>query len=205
MFKHILLPLDGSPFAEAALPAVVQLASQFQSKVTLLQVVQSPAVIPHAGGSTYADVLLDLNEYAKSEVSSYLNSQKRWLESQVESVGLSIVQYEPVAEAILDAVDKLNVDTIVMSTHGRGGLSRWMYGSVADKVLRYATVPVLLIRANHEAVDADAVTVNVVDKVADRLPEAESADVLDRMIKEGEKPSMAERLIDEHMIDRKSR
>jgi nucleotide-binding universal stress UspA family protein len=205
MFKHILLPLDGSQFAEAAFPAVVLLAQQFHSKVTLFQVVQSPNVMPHAGGTAYAEMLIDLNEYSRSEVDVYLKTQKAWLERQVESVALSIVQYEPVAEAILDAVDTLKVDTIVMSTHGRGGLSRWMYGSVADKVLRHATVPVLLIRANHDVRDENASVFQVLKRREPLLPEAESADVLERKIKQSQKPSMADRLIDEHMIDRTSR
>jgi nucleotide-binding universal stress UspA family protein len=85
MFQHILVPLDGSRLAEAALPPASQLASKFEGKITLVRV---------ANG-------------------------------------------EPVAEIILEIAEGIDADTIVMSTHGRGGLSRWVYGSVADKVLRH--------------------------------------------------------------------
>jgi nucleotide-binding universal stress UspA family protein len=52
-------------------------------------------------------------------------------------------------------VDAQNMDAIVMSTHGRGGLVRWVYGSVADKVLRHADVPVLLVRADADEFDVE--------------------------------------------------
>ena len=72
-----------------------------------------------------------------------------------------VTEGENVADALLEVAAALGVDTIVMSTHGRGGLSRWVFGSVADKVLRYANVPVLLIRAKEETVESQSQSMEI--------------------------------------------
>jgi nucleotide-binding universal stress UspA family protein len=147
MFKHILVTLDGSPLAEAALPAALAMASQFESEITLLRVVRPPYITTNVGGSAYADMVLGLRDLARTEATTYLKGHQGSLRQQGYKVHAHMSEGESVAEIILDVAAGLGVDTIVMSTHGRGGIGRWVYGSVADKVLRHACVPVLLVRA----------------------------------------------------------
>lgn len=150
MFQHILVPLDGSRLAEAALPPALQLASKFDGKITLVRVAQPPHLVLANGGGAYADLLIDLREQADEEAEEYLRAHQGSLRQQGYRIDIRVAAGEPVAEIILEIGDGIDADTIVMSTHGRGGLSRWVYGSVADKVLRHARVPVLLIRAKEE-------------------------------------------------------
>lgn len=153
MFKHILVPLDGSSFAEAAMPAAVEIADRFDSKITLIHVLRPIFVVTGPDGFAYAESLKNLRDQACEEAKVYLGEQCSWLRHHGFTAQNEIIESESVAEAILDMAEQSDVDAIVMSTHGRGGISRWVYGSVADKVLRYASVPVLLIRVTNETVD----------------------------------------------------
>jgi nucleotide-binding universal stress UspA family protein len=147
MFKHILVPLDGSPLAEAALPAALKLASELGSKITLVRVVRPPYVVTNVGGSGYAELIVGLREKAVEEATTYLKAYQGSLRQQGYVVHSHVCEGESPAELILEVAEAQDIDLIIMCTHGRGGLSRWVYGSVADKVLRYAHVPVLLVRA----------------------------------------------------------
>ncbi|HID52577.1 MAG TPA: universal stress protein [Anaerolineae bacterium] len=150
MFKRILVPLDGSALAEAALPAAVTLAEQFNSELILFRVVTPQHFITHIDGSVYAELLVELRQQNSDAAYQYLMGVKETLADKDIAVRTVLLEDEQVAEAILENAAKMDVDTIVMSTHGRGGISRWVYGSVADKVLRQADMPVLLIRASEE-------------------------------------------------------
>jgi nucleotide-binding universal stress UspA family protein len=151
MFKYLLVPLDGSGLAESALPAAMALAQQFHSKVLLLRVVRPPDVTGQtSGGVSYGEFVADLRQRSMAEAEQYLHSQQGMLRQQGVHVEVLVVEGRNVAELILDNSADHAIDTIVMSTHGRGGLSRWVFGSVADKVLRRAHVPVLLIRTLSE-------------------------------------------------------
>lgn len=154
MFNHLLIPLDGSHLAEAALPAATELASKFNSKITLVWVIQPPHLImTAANGSVYAQLLTEMRNQSEQDAHSYLRSHKGTLRQQGYDVEAMVVEGENIADALLDVAIERTIETIVMSTHGRGGISRWVFGSVADKVLRQADVPVLLIRAKEEASD----------------------------------------------------
>jgi nucleotide-binding universal stress UspA family protein len=144
MYKRILVPLDGSPLAEAALDHAGQLARCQDSEIVLLRVVISSYTIV-APDLVLAGQGVD-QERLQQEAEQYLQTQAGKLATHGIAVHLVACQ-GPVAEAILDHARSLAVDVIVMSTHGRGGVSRWVYGSVADRVLQAAPCPVLLIRA----------------------------------------------------------
>ena len=144
MVKRILVPLDGSALAEAALDHARQLALCQDSEIVLLRVVISPYTIV-APDLVLAGQGVD-QEQLQQEAEQYLQTQAGRLAAHGIAVHLVACQ-GPVAEAILDHARSLAVDVIVMSTHGRGGVSRWVYGSVADRVLQAAPCPVLLIRA----------------------------------------------------------
>jgi nucleotide-binding universal stress UspA family protein len=96
-----------------------------------------------------------LREQARQEALEYLRGQAGSLRQQGYDVRTHSEFGQPVAEHILNTADLLEVDTIVMSTHGWGGLRRWVYGSVADKVLRHAKVPVVLIRASEDKMQGE--------------------------------------------------
>jgi nucleotide-binding universal stress UspA family protein len=143
MYKRILVPLDGSPLAEAALAHAETLAQQFASEVLLLRVVVSP----------YAIIAPDLvlagydsnHQQFEDQAEHYLQAVAGKLAARQIKVRTMTCD-GPVAEAILDRARENQIDLIVMSTHGRGGVSRWVYGSVADRLLQAAPCPVLLVR-----------------------------------------------------------
>ncbi|MBI3362826.1 MAG: universal stress protein [Chloroflexi bacterium] len=147
MFKKILVTLDGSEFSERALKPAFQIAEKFDSEVTLLRVAmaQQYVTMPAGTGTLYPDPALERD---REEAEAYLRAIKtQWLAARV-SVHTEIIAGLP-AEMILDVADVDGIDLIVMSTHGRSGLSRLLYGSVAESVLRGAQVPVLLIPIKH--------------------------------------------------------
>ena len=146
MFKHLLVPLDGSELAEQAVAAAVELARHFNSQITLLRVTNAPYLLTQSHNSSFAELITSLEEAEWQETTEYLRQQQEQLQEQGIECQYVVATGEPVAEIILQKVTQLQVDAIVMGTHGRSGLRRWVYGSVADRVLRHAEVPVLLIR-----------------------------------------------------------
>lgn len=153
MFAHILIPLDGSHLAEAAMPAALELASRFHSKITLLRVTRTPYVASSLDGGVYADLMVKLRQQEFGEADAYLRMMQRNLQQQNYRVERRVLEGEPIAPMILNVADEEGVDAIVMSTHGRGGVSRWVFGSVADRVLQQADVPVVLIRAKEDVLN----------------------------------------------------
>jgi nucleotide-binding universal stress UspA family protein len=130
--KRILVPLDGSRLAEAILPVAKELARDYEAALVLVRALRPL-------GSAEAEVL------AQEDAETYLRRMARRLEAR----GLPVtwkVWYDDPARAIADAARYNEVDLIVMSTHGRGGLNRLLFGSVAETLVRQAPVPVLLVR-----------------------------------------------------------
>ncbi len=146
MFKHILVPLDGSGFAEAALPYALEMAAQFDSDITLLRVVMPPRMGEGALSPESANHMIRMRDDLYKESIDYLQQQKGSLRQQNYRVHYLVAESEDVAAEIISAVRGGNIDTVVMCTHGRGGISRWIFGSVATRVLQSAQVPVLVIR-----------------------------------------------------------
>lgn len=157
MYGNILVPLDGSEVAEGVLPYVQELARRFDSEVTLIQVVAPlsrlvaetvPAALEPTG--TAAAVGIEAaSEAARAEregARSYLERVAGRLKAQ--GIKVSAVIVEGLAgDVLVDYAHRQGIDLIAMSTHGRSGLVRMVYGSVADHVLRHAGTPVLLIRS----------------------------------------------------------
>ena len=141
---QILVPLDGSPLAEQALPCAMALGRGLASELVLFGAVSIPAdtqeLLDRAG--VKADALL---EQLKTEANEHLCQ----VVEQLRETGLAarhIVQCGPAAEAIVGYAEQLEVRQIVMATHGYTGPNRWTHGSVAERVLQSASVPVLLVR-----------------------------------------------------------
>jgi nucleotide-binding universal stress UspA family protein len=142
-YKHILVPLDGSALAELALADAFSLAQLNQAEVTLLQVI-SPLEYLSGNGDLFIDELWALQKEAASR---YLKDVAQREECKHLKVHLA-VDMGPTAEKIIDYTHQAPIDMIVMATHGRSGLSHWVFGSIAEKVLRGADLPILLVRAH---------------------------------------------------------
>lgn len=153
MFRHILVPLDGSGFAEAALPYALEMAAQFDSDITLLRVILPPRMGDGALSPESANFLIKMRDDLYKEAIDYLQQQKGSLRQQNFRVHYQVAESEDVAAEIISSVKAGNIDTVVMCTHGRGGISRWLFGSVATRVLQSAQVPVLVIRPTGRAIE----------------------------------------------------
>jgi nucleotide-binding universal stress UspA family protein len=146
MYAQLLVPLDGSDFAEKALAQAAELAHKFGSCITLMTVVPPPQLA--AGGfiPDSAELYQRLRSASCDEAMSYLMQRAAKLRKDGLTVAIRVVEGEPVAECILKAGEDGVIDTIVMCTHGRSGIRRWVFGSVAEKVLRHTHLPVVLVR-----------------------------------------------------------
>lgn len=138
MIETILLPLDESPLSERALCYAISLASRSGAKLLLLEAVQAHNTIVEDAGEAQVNTIEHAETYLKSIV---VRAAARGVTAEPH------VYYDEPVRAILDAAERNGADVIVMSTHGRGGLGRLIYGSVADQVLRRSNVPVLLVPA----------------------------------------------------------
>ena len=151
MYERILVPLDGSKIGEAALPYVEELVTKLlpntKVEVTLIQVVSSLTYYVIAGEASppvpYTEEEIAL---LGKQAMDYLNQAGETLSGKGVVVTTKVVMGNA-ADEIIRAADETNADLVAMSTHGRSGLSRWAFGSVADRVLRGGSKPVLVIRA----------------------------------------------------------
>ncbi|MBN1218656.1 MAG: universal stress protein [Anaerolineae bacterium] len=148
MASQILVPLDGSSLAEQALPCAMYLARGLSAKLILLRVFSIPPDFDVSLGSDEA-LMKMMIERAQAEANNYLSQAASKLEEANFTVQ-PIVRQGPVAETIIDYAAQANVQHIVMATHGYTGIRRWTHGSVAERVLQSASVPVLLVRARED-------------------------------------------------------
>lgn len=148
MYKRAVIPLDGSPEAETIIPFVLEIAGPLDMEVVLLRVVQPtpPMVIE---GTRYME-LEDVEE-RRQDAEEYLAPVAVELRNKGVRVTTQVRRGYP-HEEILGAAKESGADLIAMSTHGRGGLGRLLFGSVAEAVLRHADVPVFLLRATEAQV-----------------------------------------------------
>jgi len=146
VYKIILVPLDGSKRAEVIVSHVESLASCLGSEVVLLVVIEpsTPMTTPHGS-------LLDI-EAVEREV-EYSEAYLAELKERFQGKGINVrsfVEYGPVVENIIKVAERERVELIAMASHGRSGLARVFYGSVAAGVLQRVDRPLLLIRSNDE-------------------------------------------------------
>lgn len=138
MFERILVPLDGSPLAEAILSQVRRILFRKDAEIILAQAVSVPTMME-------GDVSRVLSAI-EQQATAYLKGLEKRLADQGARVRY-VVRVGTPAETILDISERERVSLIAMSTHGRSGLSRWVFGSVAEKVLRASAAPLLLVRS----------------------------------------------------------
>jgi nucleotide-binding universal stress UspA family protein len=142
--RRILVPLDGSPVAERILPGVVSVAQAMSGELILFQV-----PIAHVDGWMTGEWYLPIQgalDTAEQDAQAYLSTVAGRLKEQGLDVATATA-IGSVADCIIEYAEVNHVDLIAMCTHGRTGLARWALGSVADRVLRAGSKPILLVRA----------------------------------------------------------
>lgn len=146
MFDPLLVPLDGSELSESAVPYALDLARKYRARVLLLRATEVPdSVVLPAGVPGLA--LADLREREQGGIRGYLAAWKKRLEEAGVEECETLTCLGGAAESILAEAEAYDVGLVVMSSHGRGGFDRLIHGSVAEKVLRAAHCPVLLVRS----------------------------------------------------------
>jgi len=146
--REILVPLDGSPLAETAIGPAAVLANLWDAEMSLVEMVYPvlftpDAVLPFAGGYD-EELTAGKCELAKDYVRDLSGSLRA---KGIRASGTALVGPRPVAESLLDLAHPARISLVALATHGRGGLRRLVLGSVADKVVRGAQVPILVIPA----------------------------------------------------------
>lgn len=144
MYKKILVPLDGSPLAEAVLPHAQALAKSEGAEIVLLSVPVTPSYDYLERTPGLASQII---ESAEKETEAYLKAEVEKLTGEGMKVS-GVMREGPIPEMILKVADEVHADMIAMSTHGRSGIQRWLMGSVADRVVHHAHIPVMLIHPN---------------------------------------------------------
>ncbi len=148
MYGKMLVPLDGSPRAEAILPHVVGLARSLSAEVVLIQVIEPRPEVTAPGEMMPALPVAEIDELTSS-AGAYLAGIKDQLCQQGLHVR-TLVPYGPVVEQIIAAANREAVDLIAIASHGRGGLARLFYGSVASALLQRVDQPLLMVRSREE-------------------------------------------------------
>jgi nucleotide-binding universal stress UspA family protein len=147
LINHVLVPLDGSELSKLALPAGEELSSKLKVPITLFQMATTVRLYNDVSGSgpyiDYTRVNDDEKKHAVSEMGL--------LEQELKGKGLNVKSIvttgSDAAVEIIELCKKSGTDLVVMSTHGRSGLGRWVFGNVAEKVLRHGETPLLLVHA----------------------------------------------------------
>jgi nucleotide-binding universal stress UspA family protein len=152
VMRHMLIPLDGSPDAEQVLGPALELGGLVDADYTLLHVVE-PLLFAGDDFAGFQAQAVDglLFERLKEEARAYLEGMAQRLRARVPRVQTRLVVHSQPAGAILDEARAPAIDLIALATHGRGGLVRMLVGSTADKVVRGASIPVLVYRPRGEA------------------------------------------------------
>ncbi|MCK5654430.1 MAG: universal stress protein [Dehalococcoidia bacterium] len=148
LLNKALVPLDGSKESEAVIPYISELASKIKAEVVLFQVVAPAHLVYSIPGEAVQKL------YSPEEMEKIIAKSKGYLDTvgaelrdkginAMSEVGLGVP-----AEEIIRIADEIQADVVAMSTHGHSGISRWAFGSTADKVLHAGNTPVLLVRAS---------------------------------------------------------
>ncbi len=145
MFKHILVPADGSDNAHRAVEKAIPLAKAFDSEVSIIYVID-----PYAFTGVGTDFSYGQAEYlsaATAEGNQALETTRQAFEAAgVTKVNTFVVEGHAVYKGILESATKFGADLIVMASHGRRGLEKIVLGSVTSQVLSHAHLPVLVVR-----------------------------------------------------------
>jgi len=150
-FKRILVPIDGSPFSEATLPYVEELTRRTDKEVILLHICEPP-VVPSYGTQPinpswkkYRDEMWSETEKLST---NYLDKMMAAMKAKRVKIKPRVIKAQTgeVAKTIMKISKEEKIDLLVMAAQGRAGVTRWVYGSVANKIVEESSLPVLLVR-----------------------------------------------------------
>lgn len=147
MYQKILLPTDGSKFAENAAKHAIWIASRSGAEIIVLNVIETSSLV----GLPAEDLIVKIKEMLKEEgrrslerISEMISESEA--DSKIEDVKITLKTEEgSPADSILKTVDEENIDLVVMGTSGKHGLDRFLLGSVTEKVVRSSNCPVLAV------------------------------------------------------------
>ena len=156
--RRVVIPLDGSTLSEAAIEPALELGRLFGASFTLLHVISHPtgasSYLPHTMRTNFSTL-----EKAEDQARSYLERVRTSLDDGSRQIDVDVVVGQQPARGILDYVAANNADLVSIATHGRSPVTRVLLGSTADKVIRGATTPILIVRPVDD--EAAAVTESV--------------------------------------------
>ncbi|OPX59587.1 MAG: Universal stress protein [Methanobacterium sp. PtaB.Bin024] len=149
MYHKILLPTDGSKFAEKAAQHAIWIASKSNAEIIVLNVIETSSLV----GLPAEDLIVKIKEMLKEEgrrslekISEMVTESEK--ESKIEDIKITLKSEEgSPADSILKTIEKENIDLVVMGTSGKHGLDRFLLGSVTEKVVRSAKCPVLSVHS----------------------------------------------------------
>ncbi len=145
IYRHIVIPLDGSQLAECVFSYIDGFNLGTQTKIDLIRVVP-PLEVPYKPAVTLdTGEEVKLNEFALQEEWEYLKKARAKLANLPADITTQAFPGQP-AEGIADYLKTRGADLLIMATHGRSGPSRWIWGSTAEKLLRSTRLPVFLVR-----------------------------------------------------------
>lgn len=150
MYKKILVPLDGSKLAECVLEHIEQIAKGCNTEevilVSVTERVTGHSIAPEVSEVYGSDVPITIGKMQR-QAEKYLGRiAGRLAKKGISNVQTAVLRGNP-AEEIVHYAQENDCGLITMASHGRSGISRWAYGSVADKILRASPVPVLIVKA----------------------------------------------------------
>jgi len=153
MYKKIMVPLDGSQIAECVIPHIEAIARKSSSKVELVTVIE-PLEIPTRGQIAISDdEIKKIDSEGKKEANKYLSQvSERLIKSGIKTD--TVILSGKAADRLTRYAVNNDIDLIIMATHGRSGISKLFWGSVAEKILRATEIPVLLIKTATCEIDA---------------------------------------------------
>jgi nucleotide-binding universal stress UspA family protein len=144
MFKHILVPVDGSATAQMAVQKAIGLAQVFGSRVTAIFVIDP---YPFTGvGTDFAYGQAEYLNAATAEANLAIKATKTAFEQAGVKVDTSVVESHAAWRGVVDSAESMQADLIVMGSHGRSGLEKLVLGSVTQAVLSHTRLPVLVVR-----------------------------------------------------------
>ncbi|BDZ70721.1 universal stress protein [Methanobacterium petrolearium] len=149
MYHKILLPTDGSKFAEKAAQHAIWIASKSNAEIIVLNVIETSSLV----GLPAEDLIVKIKEMLKEEgrrslekISEMVTESEK--ESNIEDIKITLKSEEgSPADSILKTIEKEDIDLVVMGTSGKHGLDRFLLGSVTEKVVRSAKCPVLSVHS----------------------------------------------------------
>jgi nucleotide-binding universal stress UspA family protein len=147
LLRRMIIPLDGSELSKLALPVGEELATKLKLITTIFQMSTMIRLYDDGSGFSAYNYYVKFNEDEKDRVGADMQVIEKGLKEKGIDVTSVVTSGIDAAYEIIELCKKINADLVVMSTHGRTGLGRWVFGNVAEKVLRHGETPLLMVHA----------------------------------------------------------